>query len=82
MLRFESDGLETALQIDTRSMTDRENHPSAGRRRKHKSPPISRHMRDLPFLALLDHVGAGDGPSCSEEENDVKRLRSVSTRPE
>ena len=38
-------------------------------------------MHDLPLPRLLDHTGAQDGPSCSEEEKDVKRQRSASTTP-
>ena len=48
-------------------------------RRRHKSPPIAPHMH--PFPTLLDDMGAEDGPSCSEEEKDAKRLRSASTAP-
>ena len=62
-------------------MTDQRDHPTAGRRRRHKSPPIPPHMHDLPFPTLLDHMGAEDGPSCSEEEKDAKCLRSPSTTP-
>ena len=36
-------------------------------------------MHDLPLPNLLDHMGAEDGPSCSEEEKDAKRQRSAST---
>ena len=62
-------------------MTDQRDHPTAGRRRKHKSLPVAPHMHDLLFPTLLDHRGAEDGPSCSDEENDAKRLRSASTTP-
>ena len=61
-------------------MTDQQDHPTTRRRRRHKSPPTSSQMHDLPFPTLLDHMGAEDGPSCSEEENDAK-LRSASTTP-
>ena len=63
-------------------MTEQSNHPTAGRRRRHRSPAVVPHMHDLPLPLLLDHMGAdGDGPSCSEEEKEVKRLRSASTTP-
>ena len=43
---------------------------------------MSSHMHDLPLSSLLNHMGAdGDSPSCSEEEKEVKRLRSASTTP-
>ena len=38
-------------------------------------------MHDLPLPRLLDHMGAEDGLSCSEEEKDAKRQRSASTTP-
>ena len=38
-------------------------------------------MHDLPLPNLLDHMGAEDGPSCSEEEKDAKPQRSASTTP-
>ena len=38
-------------------------------------------MHDLPLLKLLDHMGAEDGPSCSEEDKEAKRQRSASTTP-
>ena len=57
-------------------MTDQVDHPTAGRRR-HKSPASVPSMNDLTLPRLLDHVGAEDGPSCSEEEKDAKRQRSA-----
>ena len=63
-------------------MTDQQNHPTAGRRRRrHKSPSVAPYMHDLPLPHLLDHMGAEDGPSCSEEEKDAMRQRSASTTP-
>ena len=38
-------------------------------------------MHDFPLPRLLDHMGAEDGPSCSEEEKDAKRQRSAFTTP-
>ena len=49
-------------------MTEQQNHPTSGRRRRHKSPAVTLHVHDLPLPNLLDHMGAEDGPSCSEEE--------------
>ena len=65
-------------------MTDQQNHPTSGgrRRRRHKSAAAVPHMHDLPLPSLLDRMGADeDGPSCSEEEKETKRLRSASTTP-
>ena len=62
-------------------MTDQSVHPTTGRKRRHKSPPIASQMHDLPFPTVLDHMGAKDGPSGSETENDAKRLRSASATP-
>ena len=53
-------------------------HPTAGRRRKHKSPPIL--YLDPP--SLLDHLREDDdGATCSGEEKEVKRVRSAPTIP-
>ena len=60
-------------------MTDQADHPAAGRRRRHKRPASFAPVRDLPLPRLLDHMGAEDGPSCSEEKKDAKRQRSAST---
>ena len=62
-------------------MTDQADHPTAGKRRRHKSPASIPPVHDLPLPRLLDHTGAEDGPSCSEEEKDAKRQRSASATP-
>ena len=49
-------------------MTQQPDHPTAGRRRRHKSPASVPPIHDLLLPRLLDHMGAEDGPSCSEEE--------------
>ena len=60
-------------------MTDQDQgHPTAGRRRRHKSPAALPTLHDLPFPRLLDHMGAEDGPSDAEEE---RERRSASTAP-
>ena len=63
------------------SIIDQADHPTAGRRRRHKSPASVPPVRDLPLPRLLDHMGAEDGPSYSAEEKDGKRQRSASTTP-
>ena len=61
-------------------MTEQQDHPTAGRRRRHKRPAATSQMHDLPVPLLRDHLAAeDDGPS--EEEKDAKRLRSASTTP-
>ena len=60
-------------------MTDQADHPTAGRRRRRKSPASVPPVHDLPLPRSLDHMGAEDRPSCSEEEKDAKRQRSAST---
>ena len=63
-------------------MTNESNHPTSGRRRRHKSPAAVPQVHDLPLPLLLNQMGADeDGPSCSEDEKDAKRLRSASTTP-
>ena len=69
-------------QRPLRIMTDQQNHPTAGRRRRHESPAVVSHVHDLPLPSRRDYVGAdSDGPSCSEEEKETKRMRSASTTP-
>ena len=56
-------------KVNKESMTDQQNHPTAGRRRRHKSPAVTSHMHDLPLPSMRDYVGAdSDGPSWSGEE--------------
>ena len=58
------------------------NHPTQGRRRRHKSPASISSTQQLPLPRLLDHMNAADGPSDVEEaEKDVKRPRSAPTTP-
>ena len=58
-------------------MTDQDQgHPTAGRRRRHKSPAAVPIVHDLPL-----HMGAEDGPSDAAEEKEAKRYRSASTTP-
>ena len=77
----EASRLEYSLSLDYQ-MTDQDQHPTAGRKRRHKSPaaavPI---VHELPLPRLLDHMGAEDGPSEAEEEKEAKRYRSASNTP-
>ena len=63
-------------------MSDDRRHPTAGRRRRHKSPAIGHDTHDLASPSLEDHLRAdADGPSCSNDEKGAKRMRSASTTP-
>ena len=53
-------------------------HPTAGRRRRHKSPAVG----SLAPSSLPDHLRDDeDGPTRSDEEKGAKRMRSASTTP-
>ena len=61
-------------------------HPTAGRRRKYKSPATRAAEEAIARLqpqTLPEYLKGydGDGPSGSGEENEAKRLRSTSTTP-
>ena len=78
---------ETLLSLKTfecniEDMTDERPHPTAGRERRHKSPAVHSAMHNLHLPSLPDHLRTDvDGPSCSDEEEGAKRLRSTSTTP-
>ena len=58
-------------------MSDKSDHPTAGRRRK-KSPLVAH----LAPPVLPDHLrGDDDGPICCDEEKEAKRMRSASDTP-
>ena len=50
-------------------------HPTQGRRRRHKSPS-NLLAAQLPVPRLADHLKIVDGPSDEEGEKDAKRQRS------
>ena len=80
--RREPETSQGCEKVNKESMTDQQNHPTAGRRRRHKSPAVTSHMHDLPLPSKHDYIGAdSDGPSCSEEEKNTKRMRSAPTTP-
>ena len=59
-------------------------HPTAGRRRKYKSPATraAEEAADLLEPPLPpEHLRGDDGPSGSEEESEAKRPQSASTTP-
>ena len=56
-------------------------HPTSGRRRRHKSPPALHATVALPVPRLADHIGTETGPSDEEGEKEAKRQRSEPTTP-
>ena len=56
-------------------------HPTAGRRRRHKSPPVLHATVALPAPRLADHLDTENGPSDEECEKEAKRQRSEPTTP-
>ena len=56
-------------------------HPTAGRRRRHKSPPVLHDVSALPVPRLADHIDTENGPSDEEGEKEAKRQRSEPTTP-
>ena len=63
-------------------MTEQEtNHPTQGRRRRHKSPSSIPSAPPMPVPRLVDCLDTADGPSDEEGEKDAKRQRSEPTTP-
>ena len=56
-------------------------HPTAGRRRRYKSPPVSHDAVALPVPRLADHLDTENGPSDEDGEKEAKRQRSEPTTP-
>ena len=58
-------------------MSDRSDHPTAGKKRKHKSPAVAH----VAPPVLSDHSrGDDDGPICSDEEKEAKRSAFTTPR--
>ena len=53
-------------------------HPTSGRRRRYKSPPVLHDTVALPVPRLADHK---NGPSDEEGQKEAKRQRSEPTTP-
>ena len=63
-------------------MTDQNmEHPTSGRRRRHKSPPSAQYLSALPVPRLADHLDTELGPSDDEGGKENKRQRSEPTTP-
>ena len=56
-------------------------HPTAGRRRRYKSPPVLHASVALPVPRLADHLDTENGLSDEEGEKEAKRQRSEPTTP-
>ena len=56
-------------------------HPTAGRRRRHKSPAILLAHIAIPVPRLEDHRDTENGPSDEDGEKEAKRQRSEPTTP-
>ena len=63
-------------------MTEQDmDHPTQGRRRRHKSPSNASAAPLLPVPRLADHLDTNDGPSDEEGGKEVKRQKSEPTTP-
>ena len=63
-------------------MTEQDvNHPTQGRRRRHKNPANVSSAPSMPVPRLADHLDTFDGPSDEEGEKDAKRQRSEPATP-
>ena len=69
------------LAIDIDMTEVNMDHPTAGRRRRHKSPPTLHLPSALPVPRLDDHLDTVNGPSDEEGEKEAKRQRSEPTTP-
>ena len=56
-------------------------HPTAGRRRRRKSPPTLHAQIATPVPRLEDHLDTEHGPSDEDGEKEAKRQRSEPTTP-
>ena len=56
-------------------------HPTSGRRRRYKTPPVLHDTSALPVPRLADHLDTENGPSEEEGEKEAKRQRSEPTTP-
>ena len=70
-----------SLTIDIDMTKANMEHPTAGRRRRHKSPPSLHAPVALPVPRLDDHLDTENGPSDEEGEKEAKRQRSEPTTP-
>ena len=63
-------------------MTDQNmEHPTVGRRRRHKSPPSLQCTSALPVPRLADHLDTENGSSDEEGGKEARRQKSEPTTP-
>ena len=70
-----------SLTVDINMTEANMEHPTAGRRRRHKSPPVLHAQIALPVPRLDDHLDTEHGPSDEQGEKEAKRQRSEPTTP-
>ena len=70
-----------SLTVDIDMTEANMEHPTAGRRRRHKSPPVMHAQIALPVPRLDDYLDTENGPSDKEGEKEAKRQRSEPTTP-
>ena len=72
--------MSLAIDIDTTELNM--DHPTAGRRRRHKSPPsIACTSPPCQCLDWTTSIDTENGPSDEEGEKEAKRQRSEPTTP-
>ena len=71
-----------SLAVDIDMTEANMEHPTAGRRRRHKSPPTLHAQIALPVPRLDDHLDTDNGPSDEEGKKEAKRQRSEPTTPQ
>ena len=70
-----------SLTVDINMTEANMEHPTAGRSRRHKSPPTMHAQLALPVPRLDDHLDTENGPFDEEGEKEAKRQRSEPTTP-
>ena len=70
-----------SLTVDIDTTEANMEHPTAGRSRRHKSPPTLHAHIALPVPRLADHLDTEHGPSDEDGEKEAKRQRSEPTTP-
>ena len=65
-----------SLTVDIDMTEASMDHPTAGRRRRHKSPPTLHAHTAIPVPRLEDHLDTEYGPSDEDGEKEAKRQRS------
>ena len=72
--------MSSTVSIDM-AEANTDHHPTAGRRRRHKSPPVLHAPFAIPAPQLDDQQDTENGPSDEDGEKEAKRQRSEPTTP-